>query len=278
MQYRYPRHVPKEGSQSLADLRPIDKLGKKTKKAPPGGFGVFTLKFPTEKLLEMFGLPTPESFDDPSAWNFPWRRDEDLVDTIYLDVTKNDEGRLIDRRGKVLDEETVDEIKAAITDANRSGTLYAIQKRIFSALERILETFSNYRYEYEFLTDEGRSLASGVAQGIISVDIKPDITTIVAQDDIIHIIQYNIAGIGMFYVTEDFEGEPPQQFAKTRFGWLKDHWEIHGERRPEVDLDNVEDFDKQYFVYLLREIEKAHGLKLVTESATRIFAGRGRKR
>jgi len=255
--------------------RPIDMLGKKTKKAPPGGFGVFTLKFLTDKLLKMFGLPTPEQFDDPSGYEPPWPRDEDLLNTIHLDVVKDEEGRLTDGRGKVLTEDVIGDIKTAVADASRSGTINRIQGRIFSALKQTLETFSDYRYEYEFLSDEVGNLASGVATGIISVDVKPGTTTIVAQDDIIHIIQYNITGVGMFNATDDFEGEPPYQFAKTRFSHLRHHWEIHGERAPKVDLDNVDDFDARYFTQLLREIEKAYHVKLLTTYGRKLA---GRKR
>lgn len=250
-------YVEPSGNCVVQQDRPIDKLGKKTKRAPPGGFGVFTFKFSTEWLLEKFGLPALEGLEDAS-WDF-WPSDESLVNTVGLDVTRNEEGQLVDGRGSALTEDAIHDIKMAINNAYHSGTLAKIQQKILAALKATLETFSDYRYEYEFLTDGPFVLASGVATGIMSVDVRFDTTTVVAQDDIIHVIHHNITGDGSFHATEDFEGEHPYKFAKSRFGWLRHHWNVHGVHPPWVDMDNVEDFDEKLFERRLRGMK---GLKL----------------
>lgn len=243
---------------------PIDKLGAKREKASLRGFGVFTFKFSTEALLDKFDLPLLSELDDTQRPGFDfWLRNEDLVGLTCLDVGWDEEGGLVDGRGKVLTSAEVDDIKTAFSDATTWGTLGKVRRKILHALEQMLGTFADYRYEYLFQTDEGSVFASGVATGIISIEAEPDTTTIIAQDDIIHIINHNIAGVGMFCVTDDFEGEDPYQFAKTRFGWLSRHWGIHGGSPPEVDMDNVEEFNEIYF---RRQLKSMRGLKLIPKS------------
>ena len=221
--------------------RPIDQVK---------GLKKFTLEFPTSDLLKMFGLPSLDHDLEPPDWDF------NLTDTIDLTVSTDAEGALVDARGKKLTPETILDIKQAISDAMVSGTAEELNRRILRGLEQVLETFSDYRYEYFYMTNEGERSTSGLAKGILSVNAKPDVTKLVVADDIVHIIHHCITGYGMFYATDNFEGEKLRNFVKSRFSWLKHHWEIHGDRMPQLDLDRVDEFDRPYFKTLLTLVEK----------------------
>jgi len=221
-------------------IRPIDKVK---------GLKKFTLEFPTSDLLKMFGLPSLDHDLEPPDWDF------NLTDNIDLTVSKDEEGDLVDARGKKLTPETVLDIKQAISDATVSGTAAEFSRRILHALERVLETFSDYRYEYFYLTDEGERSTSGVAKGVLSVDAKFDTTKLVVADDLVHIIHNCLVGYGMFNATDDFEGVNLRDFVKSRFSHLRHHWEIYGDRMPQPDLDRVDEFDRAYFKTLLHLVE-----------------------
>jgi|SRR5581483_4672772 len=222
--------------------------------------GNFTLTFDTNKLLELFDLP---KVDDLEAITIDyWPSDSDLLNTSKLDVSQDDDGNFIDADENPLPEEVIDDIKRAIMDAVYSGTMGRYHKRIISTLEESLSTFQDYKYEYFPLTDDGERTATGVAKGILNFEVSFDETKIECAPDIVHIINDCINGVGEFYATDDLEGDSVEEFAKSRFHWLNRYWDIYGGGKPQVDTDNIDDFDSEYFRTLLKEIETEHNVKL----------------
>lgn len=138
-------------------------------------------------------------------------------------------------------------------------------KRIIGALEDVLYTFSNFGYEYPFIGEATGYYdhMTGTAIGITNVDIDCDNAVITTNNDLVHVINFCITGVGMFDVAEDLEGEVSfVDYIQSRFHWLKSYWKIIGGRTPHPDLEYIDDFDANYFKALLKDIESAFKIKI----------------
>lgn len=195
----------------------------------------FTLTFKTDELLEMFDLPDMEL--DPTDIYFEVSDDE-IRDVAYqYDISE-----------ELLEDPDIESgIYTAISDGYYSGISGNYYREVKAALEQTLETFSDY--SYEFFSEEDSKYYTGKAEGIIprSIDVNYDTTTFEAYPDLAYPVQDCVAGYGMFDVSEDFEGEEPEEYAKSRFHWLAYYWEIYGDYKPKPDLDRLDDFDSKAF-------------------------------
>ena len=225
--------------------------------------GTSTISFPTKELLELFGLPDLEPED---MYMDIWPDDEELLDTVYLDISWDEEQESwLDKTGQPLKDEVIDEIKRAIVSAVESKTMANYTKRVRGALEEILYTFSNFEYEYDFINEAGSYEGMhDTAIGITNITIDYDNTTTITTDnDLVHVINTCITGVGLFNVDEELEGaESFAEYIQSRFHWLKSYWKIFGTRIPKPDLDHIEDFDKKYFKELLKDIEKTFNVSI----------------
>jgi hypothetical protein len=244
-----------------------------------------TLVFDSNALAKTFGLPELEpDLDFDSGW---YPSDSDVADTSDLDISQYDhddeeEGDLssrdsdyVDANGTPIPEAVMDDLKMALSEGLRSGTEARVYEANRDALENALMTFSDYQYEYDAMDDRSDNYVgmSGLAKGVQSVDIKYDTTTVVANIDIVNVINDCINGVGEFYATTDLEGDTPEDFAKTRFHWLKYYWKIYGEARPDAS-DVQEDFDNAYFSERVQEIEQESGLTLLNRWARQRYLGK----
>lgn len=223
--------------------------------------GTSTVTFPTKELLELFGLPDLEA---PMDWDY-WPSDNELTDTIFLDISWDDEQELwLDKTGEPLKDEVIDEIKRAIVSAIESKTGANYTKRVKSALEDVLYTFSDFEYEYDFINEAGSYEGMhDTATGITNVTVDYDNTTITTDNDLVHVINTCITGVGMFNVDEELEdAESFADYIQSRFHWLKSYWEIFGTRMPQPDLEHIEDFDREFFKDLLKDIEKTFNVSI----------------
>jgi hypothetical protein len=203
----------------------------------------FTLTFKTSELLDMFDLPDLEL--DPGDIYLP-----DIFVAEIRDVAEQ-----YDIPEELWDDPDIESgIYTAISDGYHLGISGAYYKQVKEALENTLETFSNYPYEY--FSEEDFESYSGIAKGIIpgSINIGYDNTTFEAYPDLANIVQDNVAGYGQFDVSEDFEGEEPEEYAKSRFHWLAYYWEIYGDRPPQPDLDRLDDFDDKAFEEYMNDV------------------------
>jgi hypothetical protein len=83
----------------------------------------------------------------------------------------------------------------------------------------------------------------------------------------VHLINQCVAGVGEFEVWEDYLAIGPyslEEYIKSHFHWLGRYWDIFGDRPPSVDTDNLEDFDKAYFLQLAHEIEQRYNIKVTS--------------
>lgn len=223
--------------------------------------GTSTISFPTKELLELFGLPDLE----PPDWDWPWPSDDELIGTRFLDISWDDMPELwVDKNEQPLKDEVIDEIKRAIISAMESKTMANYTKRVQGALEDILYIFSDFEYEYDFINEAGSYEGMhDTATGITNITIEYDNTTITTDNDLVHVINTCITGVGMFNVDEELEGaESFAEYIQSRFHWLKSYWEIFGARRPQPDLEHIEDFDGNYFKELLQDIEKTYKVNI----------------
>lgn len=211
--------------------------------------GTFTLSFPTSELLELFDLP---SLEPEELYMDYWPSEEEArnVAEQWMGMDEDEIEEALSQNPEFLDD-----IKRAIVDAMESGTAANYYRRVKEALEEVLSTFSDY--SYEFYSESDNQTYSGVAKGIEpgTIKIDYDTTTFEAHPDLAKIVQNNVSGYGMFDVDADYEGETPENYAKTRFHWLPYHWEIYGDYKPRVDTDRIDDFDDRYFRELLDEIK-----------------------
>ena len=225
--------------------------------------GTSTISFSTKELLDLFGLPDM-SPEDMYYMDY-WPSDEDLLGTTSLDISWDDEQEVwLDKTGAPLKEEVIDEIKTAIIYAMESQTMANYTKRVQGALEEILDIFANFEYEYDFINETGSYEGmQGTATGITNVMIDYDTTTITTDNDLVHVINTCITGVGLFNVDEELEGDEYfADYIQSRFHWLKSYWEIFGTRMPQPDLEHIEDFDGNYFKDLLKDIEKTFNVSI----------------
>lgn len=219
----------------------------------------FKLHFPTQKLLEALGGLTVEEiedWDDSASWDVPTPDLSDLIPGVEYD---DETDTSFDLEGVEIPEDAVMRIQEAASWAASSGTQSAALKEVLSTLERAIETFSDWRYEY---SDDYNNFYSGVAKGVQNVDATYEDTTIVANTDLVHVVNDALAGYGMFSPQHDLDGQAVEDYIKERFHWLWKLFEIYGMSKPTPDLSNVENFDGKYFDELIKEIEMEYGLSL----------------
>lgn len=217
-----------------------------------------TLTFPTDKLLSWFGLPTHEDLQEDMD-NADWGTStKSILEDAGLEY---DDGRdvWVDSEGTSVPADAVDEIVMASQDAYRFGTEAGMLSRLHGTLEAMLDVFSNSQYEYRALGDSYFDL-SGVAKGILGEQIAWDTTEIQASEDLLHLINDVIAGVGVF--EPEYEIGDPAEEIKVLFHHLGDWWEVYGERKPRLDFDNVEDFDQKVWKESLAEIGARYDLEL----------------
>lgn len=242
----------------------------------------FKLVFDTNKLADWFDLPKPHDEDYYGDFNW-YPSDSDLLDndmlTVYYEYPDEEPryagqrmegGVWLDANDKEIPEDVVDEIRNYMVWALESGTEKNAYESRVDALKETLEAFSYYEYDYATME---RNAYHGTAEGILSVDVKYDKTTVVANPDIVHIINDCLNGAGEFYATDDLEGDSPQEFAETRFHWLPYYFKIYGVSKPKVH-DSQEEFDNAYFADLVSDLEKTNGLSLLTKGARARWAGK----
>lgn len=221
------------------------------------------LKFNTDKLLSMLDLPTTEELqDDINEWEIGYGiKDDDIYATTNLTYAEREEGgeAWFDQNDKEVSEEALEEIRSVYYDAHRFGTEAKVFRELFATLESTLDQFSNNSYEYRAL-GENYVVLSGKARGIVGYDIKHDTSEIEVSEDMLHIINDVLSGVGMFEPEYEI-GELFNDIQKL-FHQLSSYWEVYSERKQKLDLDNVEDFDKKYWWEELKRIEKGYGLKL----------------
>lgn len=212
---------------------------------------VFKLSFPTSELLNLFGLPSLD-LDPGELYMDYWPDDGEATEVAeqWLDMDEEDIEKALEKNPEFMHD-----IKRAIVDAMGLGYMGRYYERVKDALEEMLTTFSDY--DYEFYSEGGGQTYSGHAQGIIpeSIVVGYDTTTFEANSDLARIVQDNVAGYGMFDVDSEYEGETPEEYAKSRFHWLEKHWEIYGDIKPKPDLDRIDEFDDAYFRERLEEIK-----------------------
>lgn len=229
----------RKGGYGCPAKRGSRKIAAPRRRAPAGG-GTFALTFPINDLLDMFGLSHGDQ-DEYYMDYYPDRREiVDAADQFDIPESALDDNPDIES-----------EIATAMRFALESGTAARWWKQIKAALEECLQTFSDYQYEY-FSEEEFKS-HSGRARGIVDYNVDTDPVTIECAPDIVNVIQDCISGEGYFDVSSELEGETPEEYARTRFHWLKYYWSIYGGRKPEPNDRNIEDFDDQYFKEIMEE-------------------------
>lgn len=196
-----------------------------------------TLKFKTDDLLKMFGLPTfSQVSQNVMEGEVYVPKREELIDEAASHNLFSDEEVEALKSG-----EAAPELEERLEGFGEAWRFYeertqedAAIKAVQSTLEEVLDHFSNLGYQ--FFSESQFKDYHGTAKGITGYDINYDETTITADDDIARLIEDCIAGVGMFDVDPEEDPADPQK----QFGALSRWWEIYGERKPEADFDNLQ--------------------------------------
>ena len=192
-----------------------------------------TLKFKTGELLKWFDLPDEMEVSDMISSGDPETGEREVEEALEdYNIKDTEENR--------------DLIRDAMRWTIESETSSKMWNEVVSTLEQILDTFSDYGYEY-FSEGEFKSY-SGTTKGILSYDIGSEETTIQVADDFYHVINDVLSGVGMF----DPQGEEPmdEEDMESNFHNLKDYWEVYGGGRPKMGDIDWEWSDKTFKMYL----------------------------
>ena len=205
------------------------------------GGGKVVLKFNTNDLFKWFGIESPDEASDMGVQtDMDGISDEDARYWASEIVDLGEEGK--ETPEQLENMEKVREASRFVLQREYADAAYKV---VIEAMEQTLDTFRDYPYEY-FSESDFRSY-SGKAKGITSYDIIPDgITTIEASDDLCHVINDVLAGVGMFDVSlqEDSDVSNPQSFCEGNFHNLSSYWEVYGGHAPKPDFDRVDNMVK----------------------------------
>lgn len=174
-----------------------------------------TLKIDTNRFCKIFDIQHPDNAELMYDGDIPDREIEEVLEDYNIEDTEENR-------------QSVTEAIAWTFERDTGERLYEAWK---DAVAEILDTFSDYKYEY-FSEGEFKS-HSGTAKGVLSYDIKPDVITIEVDDDFYHVINDCIAGYGLV----DAQGDEPMdaEEMESTFSHLKYFWEIYGNRKPQVE-------------------------------------------
>lgn len=217
-----------------------------------------TLKVNKNKFLKMFGIKDVPTIDDYDASYSV----VEISNNRYLDITKKG-NKYFNGKGQELSDEIVDRLNSEMLIAIEYGTENKINDRVNDVIEKILDNFGDYKYQYDTMMGDEYDSYKGIARGVYLYDTtSSDSIEITCYLDFVHVINDCIAGYGMFQPDPNLEGETPEEYIKNRFGTIKYYFDIYNESIPKLDLDSIDEFDKKYFREQIKEIEKEYNIKL----------------
>lgn len=217
------------------------------------------IKIPVEQfLIDSFGADSPkygESLFDSMEWDFgtyTLTNEEVLFSALGLIPDKNSEGyKILDKVYDLItdgedftpeDTAIIDQVaSAAKSSLETSMTDQAIsdyQEAVEDALEKHLENFSGF--EYEYLDDNTNEFQTGIAKGIISTNVLDGNIEIEYDPDLIHVINAMLSGYGMFGTLE-LENASAEDII-GHLHQLSNYYEIYGDNNPL----NADMFDNNY--------------------------------
>lgn len=230
----------------------------------PTGLGAITwpyaIDFPTEELFTALRLQkvaehlTPEL--DPLIVT-----DIDIEQCYFL-VIRHSGKKFRNRNNKIIRDELLNEIRQAIQDAIQLGTENQIISRTLHFLEDVLVMFRNFEYVYRTPDDEE---LIGRAYGIMRAKATPGTTRIFFYSDLVHIINAMLHGYGFdvhFTFDDTSDTATTIEFIRSHFYALGYYWDIFDIRRPTLDLDHIEHFDRRYFEERIKELEQSYKIQL----------------